>query len=153
MIPRTRCCDARGFARQRRAGFTLVEMMVVIVIIGILAAIVIVNIAGKSDDAKVKATTAIIKQVASAVEMFKMRHNVYPQNLDDLAGPAAPSYVEGSVKWEPFLTELPRDAWGRPFVYRLPGSDSFSYDIVSLGEDGKDGGEGYAVDLWNHAHK
>ncbi|MBV8882203.1 MAG: prepilin-type N-terminal cleavage/methylation domain-containing protein, partial [Planctomycetaceae bacterium] len=67
-----------------RAGFTLVEMMVVIVIIGILATVVIVNIGGKADTAKMKATEAIIKQLGGQMEMFKLDQNRYPESLNDL---------------------------------------------------------------------
>ena len=67
---------------RRRRGFTLVEMMVVIVIIGILATVVIVNISGKSDTAKVKATEALLKQLGGQMELFKLNHNRYPENLN-----------------------------------------------------------------------
>ena len=133
--------------RRMRAAFTLVEMMVVIVIIGILAAVIIVNISGRADKAKVKATEAIIAEVAQQVEMFKLNHNRYPQNIDDLASPSAPPYIQDAKDWQPLLTKPARDGWGNPLVYRLPGSDGRPFDLVSYGEDGRDGGEGYAADI------
>ncbi len=134
-------------ARRSRAAFTLVEMMVVIVIIGILAAVIIVNISGRADKAKVKATEAIIAEVAQQVEMFKLNHNRYPQNIDDLASPSAPPYIQDAKDWQPLLTKPARDGWGNPLVYRQPGSNGRPFDLMSYGEDGQDGGEGYAADI------
>ena len=136
----------------RRGGFTLVEMMVVIVIIGILATVIIVNIAGKADKAKVEATKAIVKQVAAQVEMFNVDLGRYPVSLDDLASASAPPYVDGKT-WHPYLTESARDGWGNPLLYRVPGTDGFPYDVISYGQDAKELGEGYAADIWNHQHK
>ncbi len=135
--------------RHRGAGFTLVEMMVVIVIIGILATVLIVQIAGKADKAKVEASKAIISQSSDAVEMFKLDHNRYPERLDDLM--RMPAYVEAR-KWPPggYVKKLPRDGWDRELIYRWPGTGGQPFDIISLGEDGREGGEGYAEDLWNH---
>jgi len=134
---------------RRTSGFTLVEMMVVIVIIGILATVLITQISGRADKAKVEATKAIVKQVADAAEMFKLDHNRYPERLDDLM--RMPAYVDGR-KWPPggYLKKLPRDGWDRELVYRVPGSAGQPLDVVSFGEDGREGGEGYAEDLWNH---
>lgn len=132
-----------------RAGFTLVEMMVVIVIIGILATVLVTQLSGKADRAKVEATKAMIKQVADALDLFKLDFNRYPRNLDDLM--IQPPDVDAK-KWPPggYLKKTPRDAWDREFVLRVPGTKGQPYDLVSLGEDGREGGEGYAEDLWNH---
>ena len=132
---------------RRDRGFTLVEMMVVIVIIGILATIVIVNISGKADIAKVKATEAIIKQVAGQVEMFKLAHNRYPEVLMDLV--RQPAYVDPK-DWPRggYLTDPPVDGWGREFIYRPQGSNTSPFDLMSLGEDGREGGEGPAAEIY-----
>ncbi len=134
---------------RRSSGFTLVEMMVVIVIIGILATVLITQIAGRADRAKVEATRAIIKQVADAVEMFKLDHNRYPERLDDLT--RMPAYAEAR-KWPPggYLKKSPRDGWDRELYYRPQGTAGQPFDIISFGEDGREGGELYAEDLWNH---
>jgi general secretion pathway protein G len=130
-------------------GFTLVEMMVVIVIIGILAAVLIMQISGRADRAKVEATKAMIAQVSQALDMFKLDQNRYPIRLDDLM--TQPSDVAPN-KWPPggYLKKFPRDGWDREFIYRIPGTKGQPFDVVSLGEDGREGGEGYAEDLWNH---
>lgn len=141
--------ETRNRRRGTRAGFTLVEMMVVIVIIGILAAVLITQISGRADKAKVEATKVMIKQVGDALDLFKLDHNVYPESLDHLT--FQPSYVE-ATNWPPggYLKRLPRDGWKREFVYRVPGTNGQPFDIISYGEDGRQGGEGFAADIWNH---
>jgi general secretion pathway protein G len=131
---------------RREKGFTLVEMMVVIVIIGILATIVIVNVSGKADVAKVKATEAILKQVAGQIEMFKLTHNRYPDKLMDLV--LQPAYVDPK-DWPRggYLTDPPVDGWNRELIYRPQGSNNMPFDLLSLGEDGREGGEGPAADI------
>jgi len=133
--------------RRGQRGFTLVEMMVVIVIIGILATVVIVNISGKADKARVEATQALLKQLGGQMEMFKLDNNRYPENLNDLY--KMPSYVDPK-KWPGggYITEQPLDGWGHEFLLRIPGPDNSPFDIVSLGEDNREGGEGYAADLY-----
>lgn len=135
--------------RRRRGGFTLVEMMVVIVIIGILAAIVIKQVVGHADRAKVEATKAAIADVDAAISLFKLDHNRYPENLMDLV--RQPSYVD-PAKWlrGGYLKREPRDGWQNKMDYRAPGTNGQPYDLRSFGEDGREGGEGYAMDLWNH---
>lgn len=136
----------------RVEGFTLVEMLVVIVIIGILAAVVIANYGGITDDAAAKGTNAIIKTVAQQVEIFKLKHNRYPASLNDLL--VMPSYVDPKT-WPAggYLTQPPVDGWGQELKYNLPGTEGFPYDIVSLGADMKEGGEGFDADIWNRARK
>ena len=133
--------------RRGERGFTLVEMMVVIVIIGILATVVIVNISGKADKARVEATQSLLKTLGGQMEMFKLDHNRYPESLMDLY--KMPSYVDPK-KWRPggYITEPPLDGWQHEFLLRFPGPDNSPFDIISLGEDNREGGEGYAADLY-----
>lgn len=134
--------------RRRERGFTLIEIMVVVVIIGILAALVITQIAGRDDAAKAAATKAMIAQVASGLDMFKLDHNRYPDRVEDLVH--QPSYIDPS-KWKVgYLKKVPFDGWGNPFVYRVPGTGGQPYDVLSLGADGREGGSGYDEDIWNH---
>lgn len=121
-----------------RRGFTLVEMMVVVVLIGIVAAVVAVNVGDKPGGAKGKLTAAQIKLVKGDIELFKVERNRYPETLQELV----PKYRD----------EVPKDAWDRPYWYRVPGQRG-PFDLVSLGEDGQEGGEGVNADLWSHPPK
>src|SRR5258708_1970111 len=133
--------------RPGQRGFSLVEKMVVIVIIGIFSTVVIVHISGKADKARVEPTHALLKQLGGQMEMFKLDHNRYPENLNDLY--KMPSYVDPK-KWPGggYITEQPMDGWGKEFILRIPGPDNSPFDIVSLGEDNREGGDGYAADLY-----
>lgn len=135
--------------RRRNRGFTLVEMMVVIVIIGILAAVVIKQITGHAVKAKVEATKAMISEVDQAIALFKLNHNRYPEELIELLRMPADidpaSWIQGG-----YLKREPRDAWGEPLIYRHPGTGGQPFDLMSYGDDMREGGEGPAADLWNH---
>jgi general secretion pathway protein G len=131
-----------------RRGFTLVEMMVVIVIIGILAAVVAGRIMVSGDKAKAEASKAQIENVSQALDLFKLDLNKYPSRLEDLV--SMPPDVD-SKKWPPggYLKKFPKDGWDKDFIYRVPGTKGQPYDVISLGADGREGGEGYDSDIWN----
>ncbi len=134
---------------RRDRGFTLVEMMVVIVIIGILAAVVTTQVISHADKARVTATKAAIVDLDAKVQIFKLNHHRLPENLDDLR--IMPSYID-PTSWPQggyYKKEL-RDGWDNKFEYRKPGTNGQPYDIISFGEDGRPGGEGNMEDLWNH---
>jgi len=97
----------------------------------------------------VDATKLIIAQVCEALELFKLDHSRYPTKLDDLV--KAPAYVDPK-RYPPrgYMLKLPKDAWERDLIYRLPGTNNQPYDVISLGRDGKEGGEGFDADIWNH---
>jgi general secretion pathway protein G len=134
--------------RRTARGFTLVEMMVVIVIIGILAAVVAGRVMVSSDKAKAEATKAMIENVSQALDLYKLDQNKYPARLEDLLN-MTPDI--DPKKWPPggYLRKTPRDGWDREFIYRTPGTRGQPYDIISLGADGREGGEGYDADIWN----
>jgi general secretion pathway protein G len=133
-------------ARDTR-GFTLVEMMVVVLIIGIIAAVVTVSVGDKPGIAKARLTKAAIARLKAEVDLFKVDQNRYPETLQDLV--RRPPSVDAK-KWPSrgYLDEVPLDGWERPFIYLLPGRRDL-FDIVSWGEDGKEGGEGLDADLWS----
>ena len=135
--------------KKKRNGFTMVELMAIIVIIGLLAAVVATNVISKIDKARVTATKASLKTLHAAVNQFKMDSGRFP---DEEAGllelVEQPSDVDN---WEAggYLetTEIPRDAWGNDFDYlRYPESGK-PFVIISYGADGQEGGEGYDEDL------
>jgi general secretion pathway protein G len=123
------------------AGFTLTELMLVVVIIGILAALVIPKIAGNSERARITAVKADINGgIKSALGQYEVDNGNYPKNLQDLL--VAPSNARN---WHgPYLEspKLPTDPWGFPYVYYFPGKHNASaYDLLSVGPDGKEGTE------------
>jgi general secretion pathway protein G len=130
-------------------GLTLIEIMVVVVILGVVAAIVAANVGDKPDVAAVKMTTAQLRILKGEVELFKADHHRYPESLRDLV--ERPAYVEPR-HWHEYRDEMPVDGWQRPYRYKVPG-DRSRFDIVSLGADGLEGGEGVNADLWSHPAK
>ena len=136
--------------RRRNAGFTLIEMMVVVVIIGILATVVIAAVWGRDQPARQTVTRALAKELAAQVSMFRLDHGRFPAGLEDLV--FRPEDVDPD-RWSPYIDELSTDGWGRAFIYNVPGSDAFPFDIGSYGADGQPGGEGFDADVWNHARR
>jgi general secretion pathway protein G len=144
----------KAFLRKRRAGaldpqagVTLVEMMVVIVIIGLITAIVVINVLPSQDKARVEKAKADIATLEQALELYHLETSRYPtveEGLDLLAAGAA----EGATRKEPYIRHLPNDPWGRAYQYITPGQKG-SYDLYSLGADGKVGGEGLDADISN----
>ena len=135
--------------RRVRKGFTMVELMAVLIIIGLLATLVVTKVATKIDQARVTTTKANLKILHSAVNQFKMDTNRFPSEDGGLMELVEqPSDVEN---WEPggYLetTEIPKDGWGNEFIYeRFPESGK-PFVIKSLGADGEEGGEDYDADL------
>lgn len=133
----------RGMMRRGARGFSLVEIMVVLVIIGLLAALVTINVRGYLVTAKANATKADLATLSTSLESFFLAHDRYPSNEEGLAVLTRTTQRLP----EPLLTRLPRDPWGRPYVYNQPGRDGQPYEVLSLGADGREGGEGGDADL------
>jgi len=138
-----------SFRLRRQAGFTLIEIMVVIVILGLLAALVVPKLVGRTEEAKRTQTRVQIKSIQQAIELFKLDNGFYPsteQSLDALvrmpeSGRVAKNYRKGG-----YLDRVPKDPWGNAFVYVSPGQQS-EYDISSYGADGVPGGENEDTDV------
>ena len=128
-------------------GFTLIELMVVLVIIGVLAALIVPNVIERADDARVTAARTDINNLMQALKLYRLDNQRYPtgeQGLQALlvrptAGPAAPN-------WKPYVEKLPNDPWGHPYQYMNPGIKG-EIDVLSLGADGQAGGEGKNADI------
>jgi general secretion pathway protein G len=137
-------------ARVRQAGFTLIEIMVVVVILGILAAIVVPNIISKPDDARVVKARTDIQALESALNMYKLDNFYYPstqQGLEALV--AKPGGEPAARNWrQPYVQKLPKDPWGNPYQYLQPGQHG-EFDLFSFGKDGKAGGEGHEAEIGN----
>lgn len=135
-------------------GFTLIEIMVVVVIIGVLGAIVVPQFMSRPDQAKVTAARVDVQAIATALEMYRLDNFNYPstqQGLEALS--KRPSGMPTARNWNPqgYLKSLPVDPWGTPYQYINPGVQSVdgSYDLYSMGSDGVAGGEGHAADIGN----
>ncbi|MGN6375203.1 MAG: type II secretion system major pseudopilin GspG [Sphingomonas sp.] len=134
--------------RSDEDGFTLVELMVVIVIIGLLAAIVAFNVMPMGDKARVTKAKSDISTIEQALEMYKLQNMHYPTTSEGLqalvkapASADASSYQAGG-----YIKKLPNDPWGNPYQYASPGQHSEA-DVWSNGADGKPGGEGIDADI------
>ena len=137
------------------AGFTLIEIMVVIVILAALAALVGPKIIGRSDDAKVTDAKVQIRQIESALKLYKLDNGIFPgteQGLAALVAKPTTGVIPKNYKGEGYLDSknVPKDPWGNDYVYLSPGSHG-DYDLYSFGGDGAKGGEGIAADIesWN----
>ena len=135
--------------RQKRQGFTLVELMVVIVIIGLLATVVAINVLPSQDRAMVGKARADISVLEQAIETYRLDNLTFPDDLNALttapAGLAQPErYRQGG-----YIRRLPEDPWGNPYQYRRQSVHGGQFDVYSLGADGKEGGEGNDADLGN----
>ena len=142
-------CPPKLHPQRSEGGFTLIEMMVVIVIIGLIAGLAIVQLSSRADKAKVETTRARLQMLGGAIDSFKLELNRYPERVEDVV--FMPPDIDPK-KWPPggFLKVVPKDGWDEPFIYRRPGTRGQPYDLISYGEDKREGGEGYAEDLWNH---
>lgn len=124
------------------AAFTLIEIMVVVIIIGILGALIIPQFMSTTQDAKISAAKSQVAELESAMERFNLHMDRYPSTEEGLqALLAAPAGDE--QKWRgPYIKKLPLDPWGNPFQYSLPGThNASSFDVWSKGPDGQDASE------------
>ncbi|MDE2367964.1 MAG: type II secretion system major pseudopilin GspG [Burkholderiales bacterium] len=136
--------------RHRSVGFTLLEMLVVLVIIGLVAGLVGPRLFSKVDSSKVQTTGVQIKLLRGAVETMRMDIGIYPPvdvGLSMLVTP--PTDPSLRARWKgPYLDEaVPLDPWGNPYLYQVPGDEGRPFAIISLGADGKPGGEGIDADI------
>ena len=136
--------------RRDEAGFTLVELMVVIVIIGLLATVVLINVLPSQDRAMVTKARADIATLSSAMEQYRLDNMAFPnggQGLQALASAPAGLAQPGRYRPGGYIKRLPDDPWGRPYQLQVPGRDGGPYEIFSLGADGAPGGDGNDADI------
>lgn len=135
--------------RSAPRGFTLIELMVVLVIIGVLAALIVPNVLDRADDARVTAAKTDIANLTQALKLYKLDNQRYPtaeQGLQALA--ARPTSGPSATNWRPYVDKLPSDPWGRAYLYLNPGLKG-EVDVMSFGADGQAGGEGKNADIGN----
>ncbi|HGY9623831.1 TPA: type II secretion system major pseudopilin GspG [Pseudomonas putida] len=140
-------------ARRTQRGFTLIEIMVVVIILGVLGALVLPNVMSRPDHAKLTAARTDIQSISTALEIYRLDNGRYPstaQGLDALV--KRPTVAPLPRQWnaQGYLKSTPTDPWGSPYQYTSPGTHSSQgYDLYSLGADGQPGGEGMDADIGN----
>jgi len=145
-ISRTTSCAPRAFVSR---GFTLIEILVVVVILGILAAIVVPRVMEHPGEARRVRAKQDIQAIVTALNMYRLDNFAYPtteQGLEALVG--KPSGSPDAPNWHQHLDRVPKDPWNRPYLYLRPGAHG-DIDVFSYGADGKPGGEGEDADIGN----
>ena len=133
--------------RRAQAGFTLIELMVVLVIIGVLAALIVPNVLDRADDARATAARTDVNNLMQALKLYRLDNQRYPNGEQGLAALVAkPTAGVIPPNWKPYLEKLPNDPWGRPYQYLNPGVKG-EIDVMSFGADGQPGGEGKNADV------
>jgi general secretion pathway protein G len=133
--------------RSLQAGFTLIELMVVLVIIGVLAALIVPNVLDRADDARATAAKTDVNNLMQALKLYKLDNQRYPtteQGLQALL--VKPTTAPVPPNWKPYLEKLPEDPWHHPYQYLNPGVKG-EIDVMSFGADGQPGGEGKNSDI------
>lgn len=136
-----------SYQKTGQSGFTLIELMVVLVIIGVLAALIVPNVLDRADDARATAARTDVTNLMQALKLYRLDNRSYPsaeQGLQALV--ARPSAGPAPINWKPYLEKLPNDPWGRPYQYLSPGIRG-EIDVMSFGGDGAPGGEGKDADI------
>jgi general secretion pathway protein G len=137
--------------QKNRKGFTLMELMIVIIILGLLAAVVMPSLTGKSEEAKRKLVCVQMKNLSEAVKMFKIENGRYPtteEGLKALVENPAPDELT-SYSQMGYLEDgkVPNDPWKHPYIYTFD-EENGNFDIISMGQDGKEGGKKEAADIY-----
>ncbi len=138
----------RGTPRRLR-GFTLIEVMVVIIIIGVMAALIVPKVMGRPDEARVTAARQDISSIVQALNLYKLDNQRYPtteQGLQALVKKPTVAPIPANWKGNGYLEKMPKDPWGHPYQYLQPGVHG-DIDIFSFGADGARGGEGNDADI------
>ncbi|MFA7680264.1 MAG: type II secretion system major pseudopilin GspG [Pigmentiphaga sp.] len=134
---------------RRQRGITLIEIMVVVVIIGILAAVIVPNVLDRPDHARATAAKQGVNGIMQALSLYRLDNGRYPSSEQGLQA-LVTRPDQGASNWRSYLDRLPTDPWGNPYQYLNPGVHA-DVDVFSLGADGQPGGEGVNADVgsWN----
>ncbi len=133
--------------RSVQRGFTLIELMVVLVIIGVLAALIVPNVLDRADDARIMAARTDANNLMQALKLYKLDNQRLPTPEQGLAALLTkPTSGPIPANWKPYLEKLPNDPWNRPYQYLLPGIKG-EFDVMSFGADGVVGGDGKNADI------
>ena len=135
------------------AGLTLIEMIVVLAIIALVAALIVPNVIGRPDEARVTVAKTDLKTISAALKLYRLDNGDYPTTEQGLkALSTKPTTPPAPTAWsaDGYLAQVPVDPWGRAYVYRSPGTAA-PFDLLTLGKDGKTGGTGADADLSDHS--
>lgn len=146
----TRLLRRSATGHRRRSGFTLIEILVVIVVIAILATLVAPNIFKNVGEAKSTTARAQIENLSSALDAYRLDNGTYPSTQQGLDALTTLPTIDPPANWkQPYLRKaVPNDPWGKPYIYIFPGeSNPMGFDLLSYGADGKLGGEGEDADI------
>ena len=125
-----------------KKGFTMIELMIVVVILGILATIVVPRFIGREEEARITAAKVQISNFETALNMFRLDNGFYPTTEQGLSALVQqPTSGREAGNWKQYLARIPADPWGNDYVYISPGSDGRDYEIISPGPDGEYGTE------------
>ena len=144
-------CTFRGHPARRADGFTLIEIMVVVVIIGLLAAVIVPRVVGNVDKARVAKAKQDIQSIETALTMYKLDNFSYPTGEEGLKALVQKPDDPNVQNWRQggYLEHLPNDPWNHPYQYQVPSQHGGDYDLFSLGADGQPGGDGDNADIGN----
>lgn len=140
----------KNLAKPIARGFTLIEIMVVVIILGLLASVVVPSVMGALDDAEVNKARADMNALQTALKMYRLQNFAYPtteQGLEALVEQPTLAPIPRNWKQGGYIGKLSKDPWGNPYIYSKPGEGGQEYDIMSLGADGISGGEGKDADI------
>lgn len=142
---------SRGLSPRYARGFTLIEIMVVVIIIGLLAAVIVPSIMGRVDDAKKTKAKQDIQSLETALTLYRLDNSKYPTTEQGLSALVSQPTDPTIRHWKPggYLQRVSKDPWGFDYQYANPGSHGKEYDLFTLGADNAPGGEGVDADIGN----
>jgi general secretion pathway protein G len=148
MSPTCRLFESR---RRRDSGFTLVEIMIVVIIIGLLAAFIVPQYMSRVDEARVTKAKDDIQAISTALTLYRLDNFTYPSTEQGLAALVQKPNDPNVKNWRTggYLQRTPKDPWGNSYEYAVPGAHGGEYDLYSMGADGMPGGEGVNADIGN----
>ncbi|MBH98461.1 MAG: type II secretion system protein GspG [Rhodospirillaceae bacterium] len=141
-------CELKSPAKEYQRGFTLIEVMVVVVIIGLLAAIVAPNLIGNIDRAAVTRARSDIRSIETALNLYRLDNFRYPNTQQGLEALISNPGDSIAPNWKAYLNNIPSDPWNQPYQYQYPGQNA-EFDLYSYGADGQQGGEDINADIGN----
>ena len=140
-----------GIISRRRRGFTLIEILVVVIIIATLATAIVISVGGAPEEARISRARADISTLETALERFKLDMRRFPEEEEGLRALTTAPDSEDADRWKgPYIKRLEKDPWDQPYIYEYPGSENEQgYDLYTLGADGEPDGEGPNADIGN----